>query len=131
MTATRIDADRIDTACMQAQASLVRSLPHVLSVAGLGDEARAMLATYAAQTGDLTAVAGMLTAHLGDDAYRVQGWTGAVAVVAAASRDLDRDVRSGEIDHPRWTLTVGARMLAKVHAAAQTASDIVNEMEAA
>jgi hypothetical protein len=119
--------NQIENTSARAGARLHAALPHVLTVSGVGDEVRSMLTAYAAKTDDLNTVSAMLEAHLGDDAYRIQGWIGAVRALAAVDRDYGRDVRTGDVDHPRWAAALGSRMLARLGEIERLADEIVAE----
>lgn len=103
----------IENTSIRAGNALYAGLPHVLTVAGLGDEARAMLTAYATPY-NLATVADLLVAHLGDNAHRVQGWVSAVRGLAAADRDYARDVARGDVDRPEWAAAIGEPMLGRL-----------------
>lgn len=102
-------------------------LPHVLTAAGLGPEARAMITAYAEKSRNLAPIARMLEDYLGAGAHRIQGWTSAVRELDAIHRDYSREVRDGGTETAEWEADVGAELLARLRQTAQTAAAIVAE----
>lgn len=117
----------IENTSVRGWRQLHAALPHILTVAGVGDEARGMLAGYAARTDDLLTVVEMLRTRLGDDMHRVQGWASAVQTLAAVFRDYERDVRTGDVNNPRWADALGNAMLARAEQVERIAAEIVAE----